>query len=119
MRIRTRRGRWLHLAHQGHHRRGDDEADHDHQERIAIGLCLRFAVGQQPQLMQAGGDAHVTALAEGGKVVADLGQPLIQCFIGAVEVFRQPGEVQVGAVIENGRARGDADGTPQVSHQVE
>ena len=56
--------------------------------------------------MQAGGDPGVTTLAEGGEVVADLGQPLVECLVGAVEVLRQPGEMQVGAVVEDGRARG-------------
>ena len=78
MRIGTRRGRWLHLAHQGHHRRGDDEADPDHQKRVAIGLRLGFAIGQQPELMQAGSDPDIAALSQGGEVVSDLRQPLVE-----------------------------------------
>ena len=69
--------------------------------------------------MQAGGDPGVTALAEGGEVVADLGQPLVEGLVGAVEVLRQPGEMQVGTVVENGRTGGDTDRPAQVTHQVE
>ncbi len=120
MRIGTRRGRWLHLAHQGHHGRGDDvKQTMIIKNASPVGLRLRFAVGQQRQLMQAGRHPDIAALTQGGEVVTDLGQPLVQRFVGAVEVFRQPREVQVGAVIENGRARGDANRTTEVAHQVE
>ncbi len=112
MPVGTGRGRWLHLAHQGHHRRGNEEAGANQQEGVTVGLRLRFSVGQLPELMQAGRGARVADKAQVGEIVADLGQPLVQRLIAAVEVFRQPGEVQVGAVIEDRRAGGDANGPP-------
>lgn len=46
--VRRRRVRSRHPSHQRDHERPDDEADHDGEKRIGIGLGLRFAPGERP-----------------------------------------------------------------------
>src|SRR3569833_386438 len=102
--------RWSCSAHEWHHQGGDDETDCDQQESSCVCEDLSFPVGQGPQFSQC---RRVTVGC--GCRVQQVGGG----WVGGCQVLRQPQEVQVGSVIQDGAAGSDSDCASQITHEVE